>query len=203
MLSLFVGVSWIKILVLWAHKPSCRKVVSGFFPELAALHFCFWVEQNCCHNCFRVAESLCIIVKAVSISAFKLTAERWITTWSLKVPGSRFLWSSPGLTMSHQSHVFPSAFRYDVLRHGTGVPLRPRAVVHGHLRVAALVGGQRHMARGHGRTTQDAHGTTGVHTCPDKEVLEFVFRQEVTRRRQEGVEGDVDGARDVAWLCVC
>lgn len=101
------------------------------------------------------------------------------------------------------SYMLPSAFRYHVLRHSTGVPLRPRTVIHGHLRVSALVGSQSHVARSHSRTAQDTHGTTGVHAGPDEELLEFVFGQEVTRRRQEGMEGDVDGAGDVAWLCVC
>jgi len=59
------------------------------------------------------------------------------------------------------------------------------------------------MARSHGRATRDTNGAAEVHTNTDKEILELLPGQKVTRRSQEGVERNANGAGDVAWLCVC
>ena len=90
-----------------------------------------------------------------------------------------------------------------MLGHGAGVPLRPAAVVNRHARVPALVGRQRHVTRRHGRAAQDTNGAAEVHAGPGEQSPELLLGQEVTRRGQEGVEGHVDGAGDVAWLRVC
>lgn len=99
--------------------------------------------------------------------------------------------------------MFPPSFRYDVLGHGAGVPLRPPAVVHRHPGVPALVGRQRHVTRGHGRATQHTDGAAEVDASSGEESLELLLGQEVTRLGEEGVEGHVDGAGNVARLCVC
>lgn len=102
-----------------------------------------------------------------------------------------------------QSKMFPSSFRYDMLRHGAGVPLRPRPIVHGHPRVAALMGCQHHVTGGHSWAAQDARRSAEVHASPGEQSLELLLGQEVTRFRQEGMEGHADGAGDVSWFCVC
>ena len=93
--------------------------------------------------------------------------------------------------------------REDVLGHGAGIPLRPRPVVHRHTRVVALVSRQGHLARRHARTAGHRERPRQVHARTGEQRLEVVLGQEVTRRRQEGMEGHAEGAWDVAGFCVC
>lgn len=116
------------------------------------------------------------------------------------------VWSSfffPNHTPVNQSQMFPPSFRYDVLGHGAGVPLRPPAVVHRHPGVPAFVGRQCHMTGGHRRATQHTDRAAEVDASSGEKSLELLLGQEVTRLGEEGVEGHVDRTGDVARLCIC
>lgn len=89
-----------------------------------------------------------------------------------------------------------------MLRHGAGVPLGPRPVVHRHPRVPALVGSESHVGGSDTRPTGHAERVGEVDTSLGEHGLEVFTGMEVTGRREEGGERHADGARDVAWLSI-